>query len=140
VRPLQVGRNLLSTPTLVFATKFLRGNGPNECCGPACAFSHSRCSLALEEKRGEMSRGTSGHVDGVRAGNCVFWSLAQIHPESSRVLAGSRVYQPTWEKSCRILARVTRELFKWQPQSEECRKPPINAENHKDRTQHKSIS
>lgn len=65
-------------------------------------------------------------------------------PKNSRVLAGSRVYQPTWEKSCPILARVTRELFKWQLQSKECRKapptPPINPENHKDRAQHKSIS
>lgn len=61
-------------------------------------------------------------MDGVRVGNFVSWSPAQIHPQNSRALAGSRVYQPTWEKSWRILARVTRELFKWQLQREECRK------------------
>lgn len=57
-----------------------------------------RSSLALEEERGEVSGGTSGHLDGVRVGNFVSWSTAQIHPQNSRVLEGSRVYQPTWEK------------------------------------------
>lgn len=59
----------------VFVIKFLRGNGLNECCGFVCVFFYLRCFLVLEEKRGEMSRGIFGYVDGVRVGNCVFWSL-----------------------------------------------------------------
>lgn len=38
-------------------------------------------SMTLAREREEVNGGTSGHVDGVRVGNFVSWSTAQIHPE-----------------------------------------------------------
>lgn len=36
-----------------------------------------------KEKRKEIYEGTSGHVDGVRVGNFVSWTAAQIHPRTA---------------------------------------------------------
>lgn len=49
-----------------------------------------RCSLALEETRGEVNRGTSGYVDGVRVGNFVSWRTARIHPPREQQVPGRK--------------------------------------------------
>ena len=56
-------------------------------------------TLAVKGGERKYTEGTSGHVDGVRVENCVFWTAAQIHPQNSGVLAGSKMYEPKSEKN-----------------------------------------
>lgn len=101
-RPLRVGRSLLSIPTLVFASKVLGGNGRNECWAPSRAFSHSEMFLGFGREKRREKKSVEEHLGKwMKPESGILSPGAQPRstPQDSRVLAGSRVYQPTREKS-----------------------------------------